>query len=328
MSPPLLVGDIGGTSVRFGLIKDEASPTEISDFRKRPGDDFRTFEDALAAYIAETGLTPDHAVFGVAGPVENGQVTLVNRPDWPMIDQQALAARFGFSSIRIVNDFAAMARSVPELTDKHYTVLLEGVAVPGAPVLVAGAGTGFGVATITPGANGAWTCISGEGGHARYAPQTEIEARLVAHLQARYGYVSNELICGGTNLDLVHATLCEIEGQPYDAMPHESILAYAEDDDPICQMLCEIRAAGIMAAVGDLAMINGTLGGIFLAGGVSQRLEPYLTRPHIGERFYERGPRSDYVRHIPVHLIQSEQAPLIGAGALYFQETMLSVLSV
>ena len=324
MNRPLLVGDIGGTSVRFGLIKGEASPTDISDFQKRPGDDFQTFEDALAAYIADTGLTPDHAVFGVAGPIENGQVTLVNRPDWPTIDQQALAARFGFSSIRIVNDFAAMARSVPALTDKHFTTLFEGVAVPEAPVLVAGAGTGFGVATIIPEANGAWTCVSGEGGHARYAPQTKIERRLAAHLQARYGYVSNELICGGTNLGLVHAALCEIEGQSYEPMPHESILAHAKDDDPICRMLCEIRAAGIMAAIGDLAMINGTLGGVFLAGGVSQRLEPYLTRQHIGERFFERGPRSDYVRHIPVHLIQSEQAPLLGAGALYFQEAALS----
>ena len=324
MSRALLVGDIGGTSVRFGLIKSGASPTEISDFQKRPGDDFQTFEDALAAYIADTGLTPDHAVFGVAGPVENGQVTLVNRPDWPTIDEQALATRFGFSSIRIVNDFAAMARSVPELTGKHFTTLFEGVAAAEAPVLVAGAGTGFGVATIIPEANGAWSCVSGEGGHARYAPQTEIERQLAAYLQARHGYVSNELICGGTNLALVHAALCEIEGQPYEAMPHEAILAHAEEDDPICRMLCEIRAAGIMATIGDLALINGTLGGVFLAGGVSQRLQPYLTRQHIGERFFERGPRSEYVRHIPVHLIQSELAPLIGAGALYFQEAGLS----
>ena len=320
MSGPLLVGDVGGTSVRFGLIGDGERVAEIEMFRKWAGDDFEAFGDALEAYISDTGVTPEHAVLGVAGPIIGGQVTLVNRPHWPSIDQQILTKRFGFSSVRIVNDFVAMARSVPALPDTHFTTLFEGEARQGTPILVAGAGTGFGVAALQPGLNGAWSCISGEGGHARYAPQTAIEMRLAEYLHARHGYVSIELICGGANLDLVHAALCEIEGVAYEAMAHQVILSCADEGDPICRMLCEIRAAGIMAAVGDLALVNGAHGGIFLAGGVSQRLHAWLTRPDIAERFYQRGPRSDYVRNIPIHLIQSEYAPLIGASALHFHE--------
>jgi len=321
MSKPLLVGDIGGTSVRFALVQDRENPAVISEFKKYSGDDFQSFADALAAYIEQTGVTPQHGAFGAAGPIVNGQVRLVNRPNWPVIDQRELSARFGFSDIRLANDFVAMARSVPVLADTYYTTLLDGVAASNAPILVAGAGTGFGVATLVPRSNGGWTCISGEGGHARYAPQNEVEEKVADYLRAQHGYVSIELICGGTNLSLVHAALCQIKGQPYVPMTHKDILSRAEDNDPTCLMLCEIRAAGIMAAAGDLALINGTLGGVFLAGGVSQRLQPYLTGEHIAARFYKRGPRSDYVQDIPVHLIQSELAPLIGAAALYSDES-------
>lgn len=319
MTGPLLVGDIGGTSVRFGLVKPDHPPTDIQYFRKWSGSDFASFDDAVGAYINDTGERPQAALFGIAGPVQGGKVELVNRPDWPVVDSACLAKKFGIQCVHMVNDFATMARAVPELDDSHITTISPGQSNPDAPILVAGAGTGFGVATLLPGANGKWQIISGEGGHSRFAAQTATEAALVAHLQASYDYVSNELICGGTNLATVHAALCAVLGEPYEDCPHEEILQGAQNGNALFRTLCTIRAGTIMGAIGDLALINGTLGGVFLAGGVSQRLQDYFTLPTIADRFLSRGSRSNYVRAIPINLIQSEIAPLIGAAALYFE---------
>ena len=49
----LLVGDAGGTNVRFALARLTGGRVALSDIWKRPGKDFNTFEAALDAYLKE-----------------------------------------------------------------------------------------------------------------------------------------------------------------------------------------------------------------------------------------------------------------------------------
>src|SRR5689334_20040341 len=75
----ILVGDAGGTNVRFALARVQGDSVTINDVWKRPGADFLTFEQALDAYLAETKPKLAGASFGLAGQVENGKVPLLNR---------------------------------------------------------------------------------------------------------------------------------------------------------------------------------------------------------------------------------------------------------
>ncbi len=316
MEASLLVGDVGGTNVRFALAVRRSGALRIERFEVLPGKEFKSFEHALRRYLDQTGVRVAQACFAVAGPVHEGAAQLTNR-EW-MVSGKSLATEFGLSDVMVVNDFLAMARAVPELEPDAFEVIFDGEPVAGAPIIVAGPGTGFGVSTLIP-SGGKWTVISGEGGHIAYAPRTEIERELARILARDHGYVSNELVASGSGLAAMHAAFCEMFGREAQTVTPAEMRARADAGDEMFRSLIEVRALAVMGGVGDLALINGALGGVVLAGGVSERIADFLRTPAAFERFVSRGPMSDYLRKCPVRLLHDPVAPLIGAAA-HFQQ--------
>lgn len=316
MDAPLLVGDVGGTNVRLALAERRGGAWRIEGFHVFPGKDFTTFEDVLRTYLDETGVRPARACFAIAGPVQHGQGRLTNR-GW-LVSDQAVAARFGISDVLVVNDFLAMARSVPELGADAFETVLPGTPVAAAPMIVTGPGTGFGVATLLASGR-TWTVLSGEGGHTRYAPQTDIEHELARLLARGRGYVSNERVASGSGLDEVHAAFCEMFGRAKETLTPAEMRIRADGGDPMYRALIELRALAVMGYAGDLALINGALGGVVLAGGVVERIADFLKTPAAVDRFVSRGPMSDYLKACPVSLMHEPSAPLLGAAAHFEQ---------
>ena len=312
----LLVGDVGGTNVRFAMGVQRDSGIHVETFRKYPGDSFTDFYEAVDHYLTETGLQPSSALFALAGPPVARSVTLTNRP-WT-ISAEMLESKFHISRVDLINDFSAMARAVPELPDDAFDHIKPGQAVSGFPVAVTGPGTGLGVATLTGRAGRDWQVISGEGGHSAYAARTDLEWQVVKRLQARFGFISNELICAGIGLEPVHRALCEINGVSFETMSPAAVLAAAAEGDAVCQTICRLRADAVMGVAGDVALINGARGGVILAGGVAQRLSAYLNRPESLARFTDRAALAEYMAAIPIRLLRQESAPLIGAAAWHF----------
>jgi glucokinase len=323
----ILVGDAGGTNVRFALAHVSGSHARggsvaLAEVWKRPGADFPTFEDALGAYLAETNPNLSGVSFGLAGQVENGKVPLLNR-GWT-VDLARVRDRLKLSRIVVVNDFYAMARSAPELTDT--IELSPGKADPNGSIAVGGPGTGFGVGMLRrySGKSQGWVVVGGEGGHQTYAPQTDLEWKLLDRLRADLrvgpGDISNETVAAGAgfepSLDAMHA----IMGVPQRSLTPGQTIDMAKAGDPVCIEFCRIRAACVMTAMGNMALACGAFGGVFIAGGVSVHLEPWLRERAALDRFYNRGPRTELLRPIPIRLITSETAPLLGSAKLWLDE--------
>ncbi|MBU2604421.1 MAG: glucokinase [Alphaproteobacteria bacterium] len=319
MMNALLVGDVGGTNVRFAMARRSNGRFVIDHFEKLEGDDFGSFEDALASYLATTGLKPDRACFALAGPVRDGEVLLTNRR-W-RVSARHVSDRFGIGAVNLLNDFAAMARAVPEYDSATFETIVDGTPVEGAPVLVAGPGTGFGVATLLGSDASTWHVLTGEGGHVAFSPRDKTELELARILLARYGYVSNELVASGSGLNAVHEAFCEIYGRTYQEISPQEMRRLADAGDAMFLSLIQLRANTVMSAVGDLVLANGALGGVVLAGGVTDRIADFLKTPEAYERFVERGPLCQYLRNCPVSLMRDPEAPLIGAAAFHEQET-------
>lgn len=318
MQEPVLVGDVGGTNVRFAVAVRRAGVLRIERFDVFAGDSFASLKDALHKYIDQTGVRCRVACLAVAGPVHDGRGKLTNR-DW-QISASALAAEFHFDQVLLINDFKAMARSVPELDEAAFEPIFDGIALPGLPMIVAGPGTGFGVATLLRHRSGRWSVISGEGGHMAYAPRTDVEFELANILRRDHGYVSNELVASGSGLGAVHAAFCEIFGAENRALSPAEMRERADAGDPMYKALIEVRALAVMGAVGDLALANGARGGVVLAGGVSERISDFLRTPAARERFISRGPMTSYLAECPVRLLHDPIAPLIGAAAHFEHE--------
>src|SRR5687768_8353262 len=101
-----LVGDIGGTNSRFGLV--ERGSTEIRDIEALKNDRFASLEETIAQYAGARGLTSlAAAAIAVAGPVESEVVSLTNR-DWSFTRDSLMRAAKS-KRIRLLNDFEALA---------------------------------------------------------------------------------------------------------------------------------------------------------------------------------------------------------------------------
>lgn len=321
MPDSVLVGDIGGTNVRFARARlGFAGHLEVENISVFQGDDYGSFDAALEQYLEQLGNhRPDEALFAFAGPVRDGTVRLTNR-SWT-VNSRETAQKAGLANVRLVNDYAAMARSIPELGPESFRLLHEGrVPDERSPILVAGPGTGLGMATLLPEGERGWRVMTGEGGHAAFAPRTDREWELTKRLQATHGYVSKELVLSGSGLNAVHKALCEIDGVPWEITPPAEIMRRAREGDRMSRDICEIRAGATLDALGDAALINGTRGGVVITGGVAERLVDWLQQPAAISRFFDRGPMSHYMKPIPIRLLMDGEAALIGAAALHFDE--------
>jgi glucokinase len=147
-SESVVLGDIGGTNARFAVLHDGV----LDDVEHMKVSEYRQFADALDTFIKSrsAGRSIRNAIFGVAGVVERERCALTNNP-W-IVAADELRARFDFSRIHIVNDFEALAWSLPHLTAKDLRLIGGQKPNAAAPMVVLGPGTGLGVAAyIRPG---------------------------------------------------------------------------------------------------------------------------------------------------------------------------------
>ena len=315
MTGRVLLADIGGTRSRFGVTDFGHAALEVYDVVKLANDDFTSFDAALKIYLNTIPTLPEHALFAIAGPVKDHVVKLTNR-DWS-ISAQALKAQYGFKSVTLVNDFEAMARAVPVLDEDRFETVLEGDADPAAPVLVAGPGTGLGMATLLQADAGKWKVICSEGGHSAFAPRSHEDVKLGQILHSLYGFVSYELVTSGSGLEAVHRAMCKLYGEPFTEMAAEDVSSAAQNGNLICERVCAFRARALMGFIGDMVLANGARGGAVLSGGATESLLPWLGGDEAQTYYLDRGPRSEYIAGIPIRRMRGEFIPLVGAAALY-----------
>src|ERR1700732_4257150 len=106
-----LLADIGGSKSRFALAKSAGRPERSLVIDT---DAVAALDAAVARYLEETGARPRAATLAVAGPVEGEEIALNNRPGW-RVRRREFAKRFGFSQLRVLNDFEAIAWALPRL---------------------------------------------------------------------------------------------------------------------------------------------------------------------------------------------------------------------
>jgi glucokinase len=303
-----LLADIGGTNARFALLRGATAGPHLV----LPVAGFATVEDAVAEALAR--LAPEgqveRAVLALAGPVVDEPVRMTNAP-WE-VSAPALARRFGFGRVRLVNDFLAQAHALPHLRETDLVSLGGGLALPGAPMLVLGPGTGLGMAGFLPGPG---LAIPTEGGHAGLAPTDPREDAVIAALRARCGRAGAEEALSGRGLAHLHAVVAGLRGATVPERDAAAVVAAA----PSCPVAAEALALflGFTASfAGDMALAWGARGGVFLAGGILPRLADTLDRQAFRTRFEDKAPMQDWIAEVPLFLVRHEAPAFLGLAAL------------
>ena len=312
-TPRVLVGDIGGTNIRLAIAqngiadKTTAQKFQIANFTG-PG-------EAINHYLSTTGtITPDAACLAVAGPIVDRAADMTNSP-WD-INAEEIEAQTGITTCALLNDFEALALSLPILGPSDLKSIGGGAPQPGTRAVL-GPGTGLGVSILARGGD-SHIAMPGEGGHVGFAPVTELEIEILRHLTKLHGRVSAERLICGSGLEGLHQTLAHIEGRAVENLSAEEIVTSAlAGDSASAQHTIEIFCAIFGTVAGDLALVSGAVGGVYLAGGIAQALAGTLPDTQFRERFEAKGRLSCFTQAVPTYVIISPYAALDGAAAAY-----------
>lgn len=313
---PLLVADVGGTHARFALARfdGEASAWHLTQPQVLGTADYTSLESALAAYLDGVAMPlPRHACLAVAGPVQDGQVRLTNLA-WSCSGPD-LRRHFGFSQLDIINDFAALALSLGVLAATDVGVLKLGEVDLRAPRVVLGPGTGFGAAALLPAGRSGYP-LCGEAGHASLAVTATPEAReVISVLSRQVDHVSVESVLCGQGLVRLYRGLAEVRGLPASLDEPSQVTASALQGDTLGVAAVCLFSEFLAATAGDLALIYGARGGVYLGGGIAGRIRPWLETPEFVQHFVAKGAMRDYLQAIPINLITHPYPALLGAAA-------------
>lgn len=313
-----LIADIGGTNARFALAATHPDgPPRALAARRLAVADFAACEDAIARFLRDASANPLHAVLAVAAPVHGETAQITNSP-W-RIDAAALRQRFGFATVRLLNDFAAMSAAVPQLADRDLTAIGP-LAAPdlhdgGDRMLgVIGPGTGLGVGLLLQ-REGRALVIETEGGHASFAPASEEEVEVLRVLWRRFGRVSNERLISGPGLVNLYAALATVAGVDAPLSTPEAIVGAARAGGAsLASRAVEVMCELLGSVAGDLVLTSGAWDGVYLAGGLVEPLLPWLQRGRFRERFEAKGRRAAEMARVPTISVTREDAGLLGAA--------------
>lgn len=314
MSGAVLLADAGGTFTRLALAEDGViGPQSVVESGAHA-----SFAEAARRYLAETGGRPRRAAIAAAGPLVHGVVTLTNGPGWRIAPDE-IAAALALDEVRVVNDFAALAAAAPHLSGAALGPIAPGEADPNGAIAVIGPGTGLGVALLAPLGGGRYRVLPGEGGHAGLSPATPREMAVLAALVARLGHVKAEHVLSGGGLETLWRTLAALDGAPDADAPAAAEIA-ARAAGRACARSCEAVAlftGWLGGFAGDVALIAGATGGVYLAGGILPRWGALFDAAAFRARFIAKGTHRALMEAIPVRLILDPLAAFRGLLSLF-----------
>jgi glucokinase len=310
-----LLADVGGTNARFAL---ERAPGQFEAVQVLACGDHACFADAMRAYLASPEVAAcgkvAHAAVAIANPVDGDQIRMTNH-HW-QFSIEAVRREVGLDTLLVVNDFYALARSLPHLQDGDKVQVGGGLPRAGAPLGLLGAGTGLGVSGLIPAGN-SWTALSSEGGHVTFSPANELEVAVLQYAWREFEHVSAERFLSGAGVELIHRALAHVQGGPAEELsaPEISRRALAGECALSSQVL-DVFCGMLGTVAGNLAVTLGAQGGVYIGGGIVPRLGERFASSPFRSRFEQKGRFASYLAQVPTYVITAEYPAFLGVSAV------------
>ncbi len=309
------VADVGGTNIRLATIVDG----KLTDIIKMLCQDHATIEDAIRFYFSQHPTrTYTQGCFGIACPVNQDTITMTNH-SWSF-SKKALQAALGLTQLYVINDFSAVAHSLPMLEGKQVLQIGKGTSVDDANIAVFGPGTGLGVKHLTVTDSG-WKTLDGEGGHVDFAPTTETDIVIWRYLKNKLGRVSAEDVISGRGLVNIYTALNEDKKLGLSTLtPAQISTAAIENSCALCVETLSVFCRLMGSFAGNIAMNVAAHGGVYIGGGIVSRFTDFLKSSEFRSYFEAKGVVKNYIENIPTYVILEPDHGLIGAYAYMNQQ--------
>ena len=306
-----VVADIGGTNARFAVA--DMANFALSDVIHVPCAQHPSLAAAMLDYLKGLRHPPHHAAIAVAAPVLGEEIRLTNSP-WSF-SRAELCRVAGLQALHVLNDFEALALSLPHLAPGELHQLGGGRPLPNGTKVVLGPGTGLGVAGLVWSPSG-WVAMPGEGGHVTLGAHDARELALIERLGQGREHLSMERALSGMGLPDLYRAVLGLDGREDETIePREVVARAGGGADPQATEALDLFITWLGRFAGDVALVMGARGGVYLGGGIPPKLVPQLSAGTFRAAFEAKGRMGAFLAPIPVYVILAEFAALIGAAA-------------
>ena len=337
----LIAGDIGGTKTILRLVNATSATVQENLYEERfisasfP-DLVPIVEQFLRNAIGKLGpVGPiERACFGIAGPVVENTSDVTNL-GW-CLQGSRIAAELNIPKVILINDFASVGYGVLGLGDVDLHSLQIGESDAQAPIAVIGAGTGLGQGFLVHSSSG-YQVFSSEGGHADFAPRTELEFQLSRYLLEKFqvNRLSVERVVSGQGIVSMYQFLRDRKSAKESSAIAEAIRQWEselgmaaktvdpgaviaagalEDEDALCLQTMQLFVEAYGAEAGNLALKLLPYGGLYIAGGIAAKILPLMTDGTFLHAFLYKGRMRSLLEKVPVHVVLNPQVGLIGSA--------------
>jgi glucokinase len=340
----LIAGDIGGTKTILRLVAtDSMADQQVLHTCYEHTYSSQTYSDLVPMvkeflHTAEqangVSVEPQRACFAIAGPVVNNRSSLTNLA-WSLGGER-LEEELNLERVELINDFAAIGYGVFGLEEQDIYTLQAGQPDTDAPVAIIGAGTGLGQGFAIK--QGPYRQVfPSEGGHADFAPRSELEFQLLRYLLDKHqiSRVSVERVVSGQGIVSIYQFLRDREfahespdiaeaiatwerqtGLKTKTVDPAAVIATAASakQDRLCQKAMEIFISAYGAEAGNLGLKLLPYGGLYVAGGIAGKNLALMQSGDFLQAFSHKGRVSPLLDKVPVHIVLNPQVGLIGAA--------------
>lgn len=323
----VFAGDIGGTKTNLGLFRRQRTRPELLAMESYASSTATSLNEMIADFVRKHPSPIESACFGVAGPVQGGKCKITNL-EWEA-SEQSVKMQFGWEKVRLINDLTATAYSIPVLKDSELVSLNAGQEEENGSIGIVAPGTGLGIA-LAARRDGKLYPMPSEGGHVDFAPRDDRQVELWKHLAAIHEHVSVERVASGPGIQSIYLWL-KGSGQyrepgwlkqsmkrkdPSAAISEAALV----EKEPLCVATLDMFVATLAAAAGNVALTGMTTGGMYLGGGIPSRILPKLEDGSFMKVFVDKGRFREVLARMPVRVILTNMAALLGAAQRAFDE--------
>lgn len=147
-------------------------------------------------------------------------------------------------------------------------------------------------------------------------PRSPRDFQVFPHIEKIEGRISGEQILCGRGLVNAYRAVAMADGKaaPF-TKPAEITAAALAKSDAVAEEAVSLFVTCLGRTAGDLALVFKSRGGVFLTGGIAQKIVPALKAGNFRAAFEDKAPHSELMRSIPVYVITHPLAALAGLAA-------------
>lgn len=312
-----LAADVGGTHVRVGLVVfgPDRAPATVQAYRVYKCAEYPSLDAIVRAFCDEYAVKPRRLALACAGFLHDGRV-VGSHLQWPIV-LATFERTLALDEVKLLNDFEALAYATAYLGRDSVTPLhvprSDGHIAAG-PVVVVGPGTGLGVAVRLSGPRP--VVLATEAGHIQLAARVGREQQVMGELARADTHIPYDDVLSGPGLMRLYHALCRLQGRPATFDQPEMLTSAAiVGEDALAVETLQLFCGWLGSFAGDLAMLYGATGGVYLAGGFLAQMIGFVTQSTFIDRFLDKGVMRPFLQTVPVHVMDHGQLAVIGAAS-------------